>query len=67
MFFSLSAWKGIRDKDALKRTELSKLKIDEDYYYLKGKTPELGKKILNVLRVKHIPNFFKEWSDNQIT
>ena len=47
-------------KEALKSTEVSLLKIDETYYYLRGKIPELSRKILNTVRLKHIPNFFKK-------
>ena len=47
-------------KESLKSTEVSLLKIDESYYYLRGRIPELSRKILNTVRVKHIPNFFKK-------
>ena len=48
-----------RIKEAIKSLELSKLQIDDDYYYLKRKADPLANKILNALRIKHLPNFFQ--------
>ena len=48
-----------RIKGAINSLELSKVQIEDEYYYLKGKGDPLGNKILNALRIKHLPNFFQ--------
>ena len=51
-------------KESINSLELSKLQIDDEYYYLKRKADPLANKILNALRIKHLPNFFQAEKSN---